>query len=44
MLRDAQQTFSEEVLDDFKQFRDAGVTHPDMEKIEALLTSKAKTQ
>jgi tetratricopeptide (TPR) repeat protein len=38
-LRDEQQTFSEEVLDDFKQFRDAGITHPDMEKIEALLTS-----
>ena len=39
-LRDEQQTFSQEVLDDFKQFRDAGITHPDMEKIEALLTSK----
>jgi tetratricopeptide (TPR) repeat protein len=43
-LRDEQQTFSEEVLDDFKQFRDAGITHPDMEKIEALLTSKGETQ
>ena len=39
-LGDEQQTFSEEVLDDFKQFRDAGITHPDMEKIEALLTTK----
>lgn len=43
-LRDEQQTFSQEVLDDFKQFRDAGITHPNMEKIEALLTSKGETQ
>ena len=39
-FRDSGQTFSEEVLDDFKQFRDAGITHPDMEKIEALLTAE----
>ena len=39
-LRDDEQTFTEEVLDDFRQFRGAGLTHPDMEKIEALLTIK----
>jgi Bacterial SH3 domain. len=33
-----ERTFSRAVLEDFKQFRDAGLTHPDMEKIEALLT------
>jgi tetratricopeptide (TPR) repeat protein len=43
-LSDEQRTFSEAVLDDFKQFRDAGITHPDMEKIEALLTGKAETK
>jgi tetratricopeptide (TPR) repeat protein len=37
-----QQGFSEEVLDDFKQFREAGLTHPDTEKIEALLTGKTE--
>jgi hypothetical protein len=37
-FRDSGQTFSNEVLDDFKQFREAGLTHPDVEKIEALLT------
>jgi tetratricopeptide (TPR) repeat protein len=41
-LRDDQQTFTEEVLDDFMQFRDAGLTHPDMEKIEALLITETK--
>jgi tetratricopeptide (TPR) repeat protein len=43
-LPDSAQTFSEEVLDDFKQFRDAGITHPDMGKIEALLTGQAETK
>jgi tetratricopeptide (TPR) repeat protein len=38
-LPDSGQTFSEEVLDDFKEFEKAGVTHPDMEKIKALLTN-----
>jgi tetratricopeptide (TPR) repeat protein len=40
-LLDSGQTFSEEVLDDFKEFEKAGVTHPDMEKIKALLTNQA---
>jgi tetratricopeptide (TPR) repeat protein len=39
---DSGQTFSNEVLDDFKQFREAGLTHPDMEKIEALLTGQTE--
>ena len=37
-LRDDQRSFNQAVLDDFKEFRDAGITHPDMDKIEALLT------
>src|SRR6266496_1509441 len=32
--------FSQAVLDDFKDFQEAGITHPDMEKIKALLTTK----
>ena len=32
--------FSQAALDDFKEFQDAGITHPDMEKIKALLTSQ----
>jgi tetratricopeptide (TPR) repeat protein len=40
-LRDGR-TFSQVVLDDFKEFQEAGITHPDMEKIKALLTGKAK--
>ncbi len=32
--------FSQAVLDDFKDFQEAGITHPDMEKIKALLISK----
>ncbi len=39
-LPDYGETFSEAVLDDFKEFEDAGITHPDMEKIKALLTNK----
>lgn|GEM_PF-4634421 len=30
-------TFAEFVLEDFKQFRAKGITHPDMAKIEKLL-------
>lgn len=41
-LRDGKRTFSQAVLDDFKEFQDAGITHPDMEKIKALLTSKTE--
>jgi tetratricopeptide (TPR) repeat protein len=40
-LRDGKRTFSQAALDDFKEFQDAGITHPDMEKIKALLTAKA---
>jgi len=40
-LRDGR-TFSQVVLDDFKEFQEAGITHPDMEKIKALLTGKAQ--
>jgi tetratricopeptide (TPR) repeat protein len=43
-LRDDERTFSQAVLDDFKELQDAGVTHPDTEKIKALLTSKPGTR
>jgi len=36
--------FSQVVLDDFKECQDAGITHPDMEKIKALLTTTTKAQ
>ena len=39
-LPDGKRTFSQAALDDFKEFQDAGITHPDMEKIKALLTAK----
>jgi tetratricopeptide (TPR) repeat protein len=32
-------TFIQAVLDDFKEFQAAGITHPDMEKIKGLLTT-----
>ena len=38
-LRDGR-AFSQAVLDDFKEFQEAGITHPDMQKIKALLTTK----
>src|SRR4029077_3525751 len=38
-LRDSERTFSQVVLDDFKEFQEAGITHPDMDKITALLTA-----
>ena len=41
-LHDGKRTFSQAVLDDFKEFQDAGITHPDMEKIKALLTAKTE--
>jgi tetratricopeptide (TPR) repeat protein len=34
--------FNQAVLDDFKDFQEAGITHPDMEKIKALLTTETK--
>jgi tetratricopeptide (TPR) repeat protein len=40
-LREDERTFSQAVLDDFKKFEEAGVTHPDMEKIKALLATNA---
>jgi sugar lactone lactonase YvrE/tetratricopeptide (TPR) repeat protein len=43
-LRDDARTFSQAVLDDFKELQDAGITHPDMEKIKALLTTEAETR
>jgi hypothetical protein len=39
-LRGDQRTFSEMVLDDFSELEKAGITHPDMEKIKALLKFK----
>jgi tetratricopeptide (TPR) repeat protein len=35
-----QRTFSEVVLDDFSELEKAGISHPDMEKIKALLKFK----
>jgi tetratricopeptide (TPR) repeat protein len=43
-LRDDERTFGQAVLDDFKELEEAGVTHPDMEKIKALLTTETKAQ
>ena len=36
-IADDKRSFGQAVRDDFKEFRDAGITHPDMEKIQALL-------
>ena len=36
-IADDKRSFSQAVIDDFKEFRAAGITHPDMEKIQALL-------
>ncbi len=41
-LRDDERTFSQAVLDDFKELEEAGIIHPDMKKIKALLTSKTQ--
>ena len=41
-LRDDERTFSQAALDDFKELQEAGITHPDMEKIKALLASKTQ--
>src|SRR5262245_31463252 len=43
-LRDDERTFSQVVLDDFKDLKEAGITHPDMEKINALLTTKTEAR
>ncbi len=42
-LRDGKRNFSQAALDDFKECQDAGITHPDMEKIKALLTRNGGT-
>jgi tetratricopeptide (TPR) repeat protein len=39
-LGDSKETFSQVVLDDFNELQVAGITHPDMEKIKVLLTTK----
>jgi hypothetical protein len=39
-LGDDERTFSQAVLDDFKELQDAGITHLDMEKIKALLAGE----
>jgi len=36
-LGDDKRTFSQAVLDDFKELQDAGITHPDVEKIKTLM-------
>jgi uncharacterized protein YecT (DUF1311 family) len=41
---DDKRTFSQAVLDDFKELQEAGITHPDMEKIKALLSSKTEAR
>jgi sugar lactone lactonase YvrE len=43
-LRDDERTFSQAVLDDFKELQDVGITHPDMEKIKALLTIQTEAR
>lgn len=43
-LRNDERTFSQAVLDDFKELEEAGITHPDMEKIKALLTTKTEAR
>ena len=43
-LRDDERTFRQAVLEDFKGLQDAGITHPDIEKIKALLTSETEVR
>ena len=43
-LRDDDRTFSQAVLDDFKELESAGVTHPDTEKIKMLLTTNPESR
>jgi sugar lactone lactonase YvrE/tetratricopeptide (TPR) repeat protein len=43
-LRDDERTFSQAVLDDFKELEEAGITHPDMEKIKALLPPETEAR
>jgi tetratricopeptide (TPR) repeat protein len=39
-LPEGDRTFAQSVLDDFKQFEQAGLTHPDLEKIKALMAAQ----
>ena len=41
-LGDDERTFSQGALDDFKELQEAGITHPDVDKIKALLTTSQK--
>jgi uncharacterized protein YecT (DUF1311 family) len=41
---DDERTFRQAVLDDFKELEQAGISHPDMEKIKALLSAKTDAQ
>jgi uncharacterized protein YecT (DUF1311 family) len=41
---DDERSFRQAVLDDFKELEEAGVTHPDMEKIKALLTTETQAR
>jgi tetratricopeptide (TPR) repeat protein len=41
---DDERNFGQAVLDDFNQLKEAGISHPDMEKIEALLTAKTEVR
>jgi tetratricopeptide (TPR) repeat protein len=41
---DDKRSFTQAVLNDFKELQDAGITHPDMEKIKALLPAETRVQ
>ena len=41
---DNERSFRQAVLDDFKEFEEAGITHPDTEKIKALLTTETEAR
>jgi len=41
---DDERTFKQAVLDDFKEFQDAGITHPNIDKIKALLTGQTEAR
>jgi hypothetical protein len=43
-LGDDERTFRQAVLEDFKELQDAGIAHPDIEKIKALLTSETESR
>ena len=43
-LREDDRTFGQAVLDDFKELQEAGVTHPDTEKIKVLLTTETQAR